>query len=928
MSEPTHRRPVIGLLIDMLSPPDSRATWLGASDAAREHGANLLCFVGGALCSTHGFEAQANALYDLIDPAPSRDGVQVNGLIISSNGLGRYGQDVQAFCKSYLPLPVVSVTAGLPLTTVYDQGRQAVELLLADLAGGRMPQHVTVPAEPPARRSCGGLLPAETQAAADGESCLRRDPPAQSERRTQTLYEIGQALITSFDVEELANLLARELPRLDIPACYLALYEPDDASPHEIGTAGEASGPGQWARLVLAYEDAEHTPARQAEIESRGQRFPSRQLIPGGLQPLDADRPKPASLVVEPLYFGWEQIGFVLFEMGPRQGSLYDALRGLLSSALKNISLLDCTRPALDSSASHTLSLEQIRHIWRCAEQQRRVVDNLIDLSQVEADAPLGNGGLELRPELVDLQPLLQEVLRSAVDAAPAGRNVRWRLDVPVRLPMIQADPARLRQVLLNLLDNAARFTTSGEIVLGALVAPPHLHIWVSDTGCGIPAERQARLFEHDAVAEDESQGPGGLGLGLLLARRLVALHCGSIAVESQVGRGSTFHVYLPLPSLDGHVAAGTEAADVRFLLLLAPVAGQPPAEIASLCQSLGVDLRWLLPGDAPELVLAGGQPAALAWDLAGASIGDWAMVQRLRRHPRLCQAPFILYGQGSEPTLTAGLTSFIPTAAGSKTLLEFIDAVRPKGEVRPILIVDDDPDARQLYQIIIGRGLPGYPVCAASGGEEALAFTAAQVPGLVLLDLMMPGMDGFEVLDRLRAEARTRQVPVLILSGKLLSLRDVERIERHARVTFHTKGVLSNAEIIASLHQALFGADTLPPHTSALVKRAVAYLQQNYACPLSRQQVAEAVDTSEGYLGKIFGRELGLSPIEYLNRYRVKQAQDLLRRTDEAVGKIARQVGFEDTRYFSRVFRQVTGFSPRTYRERFEQDDAQTATC
>ena len=190
-----------------------------------------------------------------------------------------------------------------------------------------------------------------------------------------------------------------------------------------------------------------------------------------------------------------------------------------------------------------------------------------------------------------------------------------------------------------------------------------------------------------------------------------------------------------------------------------------------------------------------------------------------------------------------------------------------------------------------------------------------SQVPSLVLLDLVMPGLGGADVLDRMRADPRLRSVPVVVLSSKLLSLEDVKRLEHHARVTLQSKGIWSEAETISALNRALFGVDTLPPQTSALVKRAVAYLHQNYTRPLSRWEIAEAIGVSEDYLTRVFNRELEISPWDYLNRYRVLQAQALLRNTARSIADIARAVGFKDQAYFSRVFSKQVGISPNEYR-------------
>ncbi|MBN2390629.1 MAG: AraC family transcriptional regulator, partial [Anaerolineae bacterium] len=144
------------------------------------------------------------------------------------------------------------------------------------------------------------------------------------------------------------------------------------------------------------------------------------------------------------------------------------------------------------------------------------------------------------------------------------------------------------------------------------------------------------------------------------------------------------------------------------------------------------------------------------------------------------------------------------------------------------------------------------------------------EIPSLVILDLMMPEMNGFDVLDWMRANDRTRQAPVLILSSRVLNLEDVKRIERHALVTVQSKEILSEDETVAALHRLLFDSDQLPPHTGALVKQTIAYFHQHYTRPFSRDDI------------KI----------------------------------VARQVGFTDPAYFSRVFHKIMGCSPTAYRE------------
>ena len=173
-----------------------------------------------------------------------------------------------------------------------------------------------------------------------------------------------------------------------------------------------------------------------------------------------------------------------------------------------------------------------------------------------------------------------------------------------------------------------------------------------------------------------------------------------------------------------------------------------------------------------------------------------------------------------------------------------------------------------------------------------------------------------FDVLERLRSNPRTQSVPVVILTSKLLSLADVQRIERHTRVVVQSKDVLANEEVIDMLHHSLFGSETLPSETSALVKRALAYLYQNYARSLSRWEIAQEIGVSENYLSQVFNQELGLSLWDYLNRFRISQAKELFRRTHGSVKSVANQVGFKDQKYFSRVFHKQTGFSSNAFKD------------
>jgi signal transduction histidine kinase/AraC-like DNA-binding protein len=551
-----------------------------------------------------------------------------------------------------------------------------------------------------------------------------------------------------------------------------------------------------------------------------------------------------------------------------------------------------------------------LQHIYKSGEHLMRLINDLLDLSRAEIDE------LDLFPETIDTRAFLRDVFQNFAASAEAESRLAWRLELPARLPPLQADPVRLREVLLNLLSNANKFTHYGEVVLGAEVALPYLHIWVRDTGVGIPSDQQGHIFDPFVTEEEPGRRARGIGLGLCISRRLVLLHSGMLTVESAPEQGSTFHVYLPLPNLADQPVALPCAAPA--ILLLISRQARPAPAVAELCDRGRLAIRCLQPDDHPETVLAEGQPAAIAWELTHATAGDWALIERLRMHPRLCQLPFILFGQaqaGDPHAPALGLTNVLTKPVSDRTLLETIGALRPSDTTGSILIVDDDPHARELYQRLAAAALPDYAVYALSGGRAALELLECITPSLVILDLTMPEVDGFAVLAYMRAALATQQVPVLVISSRVLSLDDIKRLD-HARVTLHTKNMLTALETAEVLQRTLHGADTLPPPTSALVKRAVVYLQRHYAQPLSRQEIAAAIGVNKSYLSEIFHQELGISPWEYLNRYRINVAKQLLRTTNQSITSIAAQVGFNDSSYFGRVFHKHVGLAPSEYRK------------
>lgn len=223
--------------------------------------------------------------------------------------------------------------------------------------------------------------------------------------------------------------------------------------------------------------------------------------------------------------------------------------------------ILGYSQAALATPNPYDVALPQelrqdLSYIERSGADLERLINDLLDLALAET------GALRLYPEVVDLRDLLANVFEAAERTFGENTDVRWRLQTPSQLPTIHADPVRLRNVLMNLLNNAARFTAAGQITLGAECADADVHFWVQDTGCGMAAETLARIRQHRLAGDGTMLNPqeNPTGLGLTIAQHLIHLHSGELTIESELGRGTTCHLYLPRPHA-AHVAVpGTKS--------------------------------------------------------------------------------------------------------------------------------------------------------------------------------------------------------------------------------------------------------------------------------------------------------------------------------------------------------------------------------
>jgi YesN/AraC family two-component response regulator len=245
--------------------------------------------------------------------------------------------------------------------------------------------------------------------------------------------------------------------------------------------------------------------------------------------------------------------------------------------------------------------------------------------------------------------------------------------------------------------------------------------------------------------------------------------------------------------------------------------------------------------------------------------------------------------------------------------------------ETKTILIVDDDPAFLQVYDSIIRRHLPGCRVVHAQDGQRALEAINHECPDLVLLDLLMPTMDGFQVLEVMRLTEATRSIPVIVLTSQTLTESDIARLNKGVGAILG-KGLFSQRETLAHIEAALSRGASAGQEAQQFVRRAMAYVHTHFAESISCSDLAKYLHINQDYLIRCFRQELGITPGTYLVRWRIKQAKELLENTDKGVTAIALDVGFSSQSYFSRVFKDQVGISPTAFRRTSQEPRVPTA--
>lgn len=775
------------------------------------------------------------------------------------------------------------------------------------------------------------------------------------EQQAELLRDLGSRLTAATDIKQLMDILAEGLPRLDIPSGYVMLYE--QPHPYQYPLAAP-----EYSRLMLAF-DAKG----RIGLEPDGHRFRTHDLAPPHILPIERHR-----YVVEPLYFQEHQLGFVLLELGPTDGVLYEAVRTQLSAAIRGVQLLErnaslyqqaveAQQAALEgqrlaeeadlfksrflSMVSHELLTplvllvglsemmlrewtggrlplpepyqQDLRRIHVSARQLGSLVRDVLDLARSHV------GQLKIARQPVDLKEVLAAVAQVGEQMA-REMSLAWHVELPTTLPEVLGDAARLRQVVLNLVANAVKFTAEGQVTLRVQYDANAVTVLVSDTGLGVPVVEQAAIFDEFRQSErTTARGYGGLGIGLAICRQIVEMHGGEMGVRSsgEENGGSTFYFTLPITSAKAEVAEHQLLPSQRVLVLTERT--REGTRLTEYLQRQGYEVEALGIRDRADwlsLVLAS-PPGALILDAPATKLG-WDLIRPLRENPATQDIPLLfysLYQEADSGSMLAldYLTKPIEIDTLADTLRRYglrdTDARAPS-----ILVVDDNDGIRELHRQLIQTLLPECRVLEAANGRVALSVMQHTRPSLILLDLMMPELDGFGVLEAMQAQEGLRGIPVIVLTAQVLTQIDMARLSQGVTAVL-SKGLFTTEETFERIEQALARHKRLRSETQQLVRHVMAYIHEHYAHPLTRDELADYAGVSPRHLTRAFDEEVGISAMTYLNRYRILEAKRLLEQGDKNITEIATAVGFSNSSYFGTVFRREVGLAPRDYQREHE---------
>ena len=422
-----------------------------------------------------------------------------------------------------------------------------------------------------------------------------------------------------------------------------------------------------------------------------------------------------------------------------------------------------------------------LKHILSSGQHLLGIINDVLDLSKIEA------GKMEVFPEFFTIAPVVDSVcnvMRGMSKSAP-----RFVTDIPDDLPQIETDLAKFKQVLFNLLSNAVKFSPQQSPVtisarfIGKDETDGSMVLSVQDEGIGIDPQHHQMIFEEfrqvDGTVRREH---GGTGLGLALVKKFVELQGGSVRVESAPGRGSVFSFTLPVRSRAAVVSRPMEfdEADLRADDRVLVVEDDANAYdlIASALGSAGYLTIRARHGEEALRLARDSHPTAVTLDLVLPGVDGWEVLKRLKSSDETCDIPVVIISivDNRELGVALGADDYFVKPVDRERFLSRVREITSRHPRPRLLLIDDD---RAVHTLLDAELAPhGLVFESAFSGEEGLRVARAAIPDVIILDLMMPGMSGFEVAASLKDDPITANIPILVLTSKELSAEDRQELQ------------------------------------------------------------------------------------------------------------------------------------------------------
>jgi PAS domain S-box-containing protein len=421
-------------------------------------------------------------------------------------------------------------------------------------------------------------------------------------------------------------------------------------------------------------------------------------------------------------------------------------------------------------------SVPDLQKIHSAGKHLLALINDVLDLSKIEA------GKMQLYLETFDVAPLVEQVASTVRPLVEKNAN-RLAVRCAADLGTMHSDVTRIRQVLLNLLSNASKFTDHGLITLDVERAGPEVMFRVRDTGIGMTPEQLGRLFEAFSQAEASTAAKyGGTGLGLAISRRFCQLMGGDVDVTSEVGTGSTFTVRLPAqgpveaPPLGDAGVAGRARGAAGTVLVIDDDASARDL-VTRFLEKQGLEVIGAADGAAGLKAARARRPDVITLDVVMPGLDGWAVLTALKGDPVTAEIPVVMLSMVEEKNLAfaLGASDYLTKPIDRDRLAMVLRKYERAGAPRRVLVVEDDSLTRAALRRAMEK--EGWEVVEAEHGRMALQRFADRVPDMVLLDLMMPEMNGFEFLEALRARESWRAVPVVVITAKELTDEDRRRL-------------------------------------------------------------------------------------------------------------------------------------------------------